>query len=97
MSEPLRVEPDAGEGGARICEAAADELARCVSELDLNQCDDHAWLGDCAEGRGWQLLLHDQSAALRSLLERQAEHLSVFAARMRTADEDYRDADRRVL
>ena len=95
MPDPLHVEPEAGDRAATLCDAAATELAGLAAELDDSRCGDNLWLGDCAEGRGWHRLLRAQSASVRLLLETHAEHLSAFAARFRSVDAAYRDADQR--
>ena len=94
MPEPLRVEPGAGDYAAQLCDAAAAELAGYAAQLDEERCGDHRWLGDCEEGRGWHRLLRAQTTSLHSLLARHAENLSGFAARLRTVDAAYREADR---
>jgi hypothetical protein len=96
MSEPLRLEPGAGAHAAALCATAAAELASLAAQVSPDRCGaDNGWLGDCAEGRGWHRLLLEQTVSLRWLLERHAEHLTVFAARFRAVDVAYRDADQR--
>ena len=93
MSEPLQIEPGAGDRAAALCDDAAAELTGCAAELDDSRCGDNLWLGDCEEGRGWHRLLRSQTAALRWLLQSHAENLSAIAARVRAVDAAYRDAD----
>ena len=93
MSEPLHIEPGAGDHAAALCDAAAEELTGYAAELDVSRCGDHLWLGDCEEGSGWHRLLRSQTAALRSLLESHAGNLSAIAARFRVVDAAYRDVD----
>ncbi len=97
MPEPLHLEPGVGDHAAALCDATAAELTGLAARLDEDRCGDHGWLGDCEEGRGWHRLLRAQTTALHSLLARHAENLSVFAARLRTIDADYREADDRYF
>ena len=93
MSEPLHIEPGAGDHAAALCDAAAAELTGYAAELDDSRCGNNLWLGDCAEGRSWHRLLRSQTASLRWLLETHAENLSAIGVRFRAVDAAYREAD----
>jgi hypothetical protein len=93
--------PDGGHDAAALCEQAAARLAaHAQTATAFTDALHDGWLGDCEEGRGWALLLHDKAVgenSLRWLIDRHVANLTAIADQFRRTTRPYGDTDSTVI